>query len=64
MVIPTDRISDGRTAFSRGWSGVQLDGVVVAPDWTVIKNTDRSPSEPISGDIQFSDIVHGPTINT
>ena len=51
-----DDPGEGGTCGDPHRSGVRLDSVVVAPDSTVIKNTDRSPSEPISGDIQFSDI--------
>ena len=49
-------VTDGGTVFPRGWSGVPSDGAVVALESTVNNNTDRSPLEPISGDIQFSDI--------
>ena len=44
--------TDGGTVFSRGWSGDWSDGAVVAPESTVIKDTDRSPSEPISGHVR------------
>ena len=33
-------VTDGRTVFPRGWSGVRSDGVVVVQESTVIKNTD------------------------
>ena len=48
----SDVIDDG-TFFSRRWSGVRS----VAPESTVIRDADRSPSEPISGNTRFSDMV-------
>ena len=43
-------VIDDRTVFSWGWSVVRS----VAPESTVIRDADRSPSEPISGDTKFS----------